>query len=197
MDNDDIDKNDYSGYFYADSITGEWRCKIEPGDITNFKEIGGFVKYDTHSPDKLDVELSEKTDNWLYSYISGSLRLDKLSQYTIDELKPFRPKEKLKIYKGIEEVQINFFSKEKAPYKKGQKITTDFGMATSWTTNVLIARRFVDDYPSSTPFVIEMTVEPKDVLVDVQKLPRQYYHTNQREIIVLPGKYDYRIVWEG
>jgi len=42
-----------------------------------------------------------------------------------------------------------------------------------------------------------MIVEPKDVLVDVQKLPRQYYHTNQREIIILPGEYEYKVVWDG
>ena len=195
---EEINEKNFSGFFYSDSITSEWKCKIKPEDITSFKEIGGFVKYDTHNPDRIDVELSEKTDDWLYSYIgSGSLMLDTLTQDIIDELKPFRPDKPLKIYKGIEEVQIKFFSKDKPPYKKGQFINSNFEMATSWTTNILIARRFVDEYPSSPPFVITMVVDPKDVLVDVQKLPTQYYHTNQREIIVLPGEYEYKIIWEG
>ena len=81
--------------------------------------------------------------------------------------------------------------------KKGQEITSNFVLPTSWSTNILIARRFIDHYPSTPPFVIMMDVEPKDVLVDVQKLPREYYHTNQREIIILPGRYNYKIVWEG
>jgi len=124
--------------------------------------------------------------------------LKDLTQDIVDELKPFRPTKSLKIYKGIEEVQIRYFSKDKPPYKKGQLVTSNFyKMATSWTTNILVARRFVDEYPSSPPFVIIMEVKPDDVLVDVQKLPTQYYHTNQKEIIVLPGKYEYKIVWEN
>jgi len=70
-------------------------------------------------------------------------------------------------------------------------------MPTSWSTNILIARRFIDDFPSSTPFVASMIVDPKDILVDVQMLPEQYYHTNQREIIMLPGEYEYKLVWNG
>jgi hypothetical protein len=33
--------------------------------------------------------------------------------------------------------------------------------------------------------------------VDVRMLPRQYYHTNQREIIMSPGNYTYKIIWKG
>ena len=72
-----------------------------------------------------------------------------------------------------------------------------FDYSTSWTTNILTARRFIDEYPSSTPFVVTMIVEPKDILVNVEMLPDRYYHTNQREIILLPGKYSYKIIWEG
>jgi len=123
--------------------------------------------------------------------------LKDLTQDIIDELKPFKPKKLMKIYKGIEEVQIKYFSKKQPPYKKSQIIKSNFTMATSWTTNVLIARRFIDEYPSSPPFVGYMIADPKDMLVDVQMLPEQHYHTNQREIIMLPGKYEYKLVWSN
>jgi len=77
------------------------------------------------------------------------------------------------------------------------KIDVEIPHLTSWSRNPLIARRFVDEYPSSQPFVVEMIAQPQDMLVDVQMLSKQYYHTNQREIIMKPGKYTYRIVWEG
>lgn len=191
------EKKKYSGYFYHD-ILSEWQVKItKPEDILSFKYIGGFVKYDKNKIDKQHIQISEKTDDWLYSYISGSMRVPKLSQYIIDELKQFKNIEPIKIFKGIEEVQIKYYSEDKPPYKKGQKIISNFTHPSSWTTNVLIARRFIDDYPSSTPYVISMIANPEDVLVNVQMLQQQYYHTNQREIIMLPGKYTYKIVWEN
>lgn len=196
-DNDKIDLSKYSGYFYK-SITDELLVKItNPEDILNFKLIGGFVKYDKSKTDRKNIKLSEKTNDWLYSYISGSMRVPAITQDIIDELKQFKNTEPIKIYKGIEEVQIKHHSEIAPPYKKGQIITSEFNFPTSWSTNILIARRFVDDYPSSTPYVISMIVDPKDILVNVQMLPKQYYHTNQREITLLPGKYTYKIIWEG
>ncbi len=190
--------NKYSGYFYEHSITSEWLVKIKLEDIINFRRIGGFAKYDKHNPKSLDIKLSEKTDSWLYNYIGeGSLLLKNLSDDIIEELKPFKPKKSIKIYKGIEEVQIKYFSEKLPPYKKGEIMKSDFTISTSWTTNILVARRFVDEYPSSTPFVISMIAEPDDILVDVQMLPNRYYHTNQREIIILPGKYEYKLVWSN
>jgi len=186
----------YSGYFYYN--LGDIQVTItKPEDITSFKLIGGFVKYDKDKSDRLNIELSEETDRWLYLYISGSLKVPKLTQEIIDELEPFKSKEPIKIYKGIEEVQIKYYSNDNPPYKKGQVIESDFNHATSWTTNVLIARRFIDEYPSSTPYVVSMMAKPEDVLVNVKMLPKEYYHTNQREIIMQPGVYNYKIVWEN
>ena len=185
----------YSGYFYY--VLGDIQVNItEPEDITNFKLIGGFVKYDKDKSGRLDIELSEKTNSWLYNYISGSLRVPKLTQDIIDELKEFKSKESIKIFKGIEEVQIRHTSEDQPPYKRGQVITSEFSYPTSWTTNMLIARRFIDDEPSSPPYVVSMTISPENVLANVKMLPKEYYHANQREIIVLPGSYEYKIIWD-
>ena len=55
-----------------------------------------------------------------------------------------------------------------------------------------------DDYPSSIPFVVMMVAKPEDILVDVRLLPNEYYHTNQREIIMMPNvDYEFKIIWEG
>ncbi len=199
LDEDIVDVKDYSGYFKKDWLSSEYVVNITNlEDVVSFRRIGGFVKYDTHKPDKLNIKLSEKTTSWLYSYIGeGSLLLADLSDDIIEELKPFRPKKPIKIYKGIEEVQIKHFSKIQPPYKKSEIVTSNFTISTSWTTNILVARRFIDEYPSSIPFVITMTVDPNDILVDVQMLPEQYFHANQREIIILPGKYEYKLIWSG
>lgn len=196
-DEEEKDYNHYSGYFFKDML-GDMQVRIvKPEDILSFRHIGGFVKYDKDKSKKLNIKLSEKTDSWLYKYISGSLLIPKLTSDIIDELKPFKSTEKIKVYKGIEEVQIKHQSKDNPPYKTGQNIISKFDYSTSWTTNILTARRFIDEYPSSTPFVVTMIVEPKDILVNVEMLPDRYYHTNQREIILLPGKYSYKIIWEG
>ena len=185
----------YSGYFYYN--LGDIQVTIsEPEDITSFKLVGGFVKYDKDKSTRLNIELSEKTNSWLYNYISGTIILPKLTQDIIDELKEFKSKEPIKIFKGIEEVQIRHTSEDQPPYKRGQIIKSNFSYPTSWTTNILIARRFIDDYPSSPPYVVSMIINPENVLASVKMLPKEYYHTNQREIIVLPGSYEYKIIWD-
>jgi len=205
IDDDDIfnggniikdDHSKYSGYFLKNCFN-DWQIYIEDvNDIISFKLVGGFVMYDKNKTNRLKIKYSDETDSWLYLYISGSLRLPKLTQKIIDELKQFRPTESIKIYKGIEEVQIVHSSKVDYPYKKGQRIESFFNYPTSWTTNILTAIRFIDDEPSTPPFVAVMTTSPDDILVDVQMLPKKYYHTNQREIIMLPGTYEYKLVWE-
>lgn len=191
------DHSNYSGYFIK-NVFNDWQIHIEDvNDIVSFKLVGGFVMYDKNKTKRLRRKYSDETDSWLYSYISGSLRIPKLTQKIIDELKQFRPTEPIKIYKGLEEVQIVHSSEVDYPYKKGQTIKSNFNYPTSWTTNILTAIRFIDDEPSSPPFVAVMTASPDDILVDVQRLPTQYYHTNQREIIMLPGTYTYKLVWES
>jgi len=206
IDDEDIfsDKKDikdehsgYSGYFLKNYMN-DWQIYIEDvNDVVSFKLVGGFVMYDKNKTSRLKIKYSEETDRWLYLYISGSLRLPKLTQNIIDELKQFRPTESIKIYKGLEEVQIVHSSEVDSPYKKGQTIKSFFNYPTSWTTNILTAIRFIDDEPSTPPFVAVMTTSPDDILVDVQMLPKKYYHTNQREIIMLPGTYEYKLVWKG
>lgn len=193
-----INNEKFSGYFTKDGFTQYMYGKVKTADITSFKFIGGFRKYDKDYPEKLEIEISEETDEFLYSYISGSIMHKKLTENIKKELEQFKPKNKIKIFKGIEEVQIRHASKTQPPYKKGQIIKANFSMLTSWTTNVLVARRFIDDYPSSSPFVAEMIANPEDILVDVRLLPKQYYHTNQREIIMLNNKkYEFKLIWEG
>lgn len=196
-DNNPFDESKYSGYFYKE-ITGEFLVKIKPEDITHFKLIGGFRKYDKDYPNKLNIKISEETNSFLYSYISGTILHEELTPEIKKELEQFKPKNDIKIFKGIEEVQIKYNSNINPPYHKGQIIQANFSFLTSWTTNVLIARRFIDEYPSSTPFVAMMVTKPKDILVDVRLLPKKYYHTNQREIIMLPNNnYNFKLVWKG
>lgn len=192
-----INVDDFSGYFTYHSTFQELYAVINPADIISFKLIGGFAKYDKHPHDKPSIELSEKTDDFLYSYISGTILHKTLTPEIFEELKPFKPKGPVKIYKGIEEVQIRHSSAVKPPYKTGQKIEVKFNHMTSWSINPLIARRFIDDYPSTQPFVIEMVAQPESIVVDVRTLPKEYYHTNQREIIMSPGDYVFKIVWAG
>ena len=188
----------YSGFYERSWITQEILVHINSNEeITSFREIGGFCKYDKEKIEKLDIKLSKKTDEWLYEYISGKLNMKTPDDDIIKELEQFRPNKPIKIYKGIEEVQLRYYDTGETEFKVGDVLESYFSRPFSWTRNILIARTFVDDYPSSTPFVISMTINPDDVLVDVQKLPNKYYHTNQREIITLPGEYKYKIIWEG
>lgn len=193
----EIDNSKYSGYFSKDSMTSDLYGLVDTSDIIEFRFIGGFKKYDKEQIDIKNIEISEETDSFLYSYISGTILHKPLTDKIDKELEQFRPDKPLKIYKGIEEVQIRYTSEKQAPYKNGDIITSDFPHLTSWTRNPLIGRRFIDDYPSSTPFLVEMIAQPKDILVDVQMLPIEYYHTNQREIMMRPGIYTYKIIWTG
>lgn len=188
-------EKDNSGYFKKNWITQEMLAYIKKSDVISFRLIGGFNKYDRSKVDKLNVELSEETDDYLYTYISGKIQLNDLTPEIEKELSKFNPTKSIKIYKGIEEVQIKYQSDNKPPYKKGEKYEAYIPHPSSWTTNILIARRFIDDYPSSTPYVVSMLVNPVDILVDVRKLPKEYYHMDQREIIVKPGNYEYKIIW--
>jgi hypothetical protein len=190
-------KDDFSGYFTNDWLTHELCAWIKVSDITEFKKVSGFVLYDKDIPAKKDIELSEEAEYYLSSYIGGTIFHDKLTSDIKKELEQFKPDKPVKIFKGIEEVQIKHQSNVKPPYKKGQIIDSKFEYETSWTSNVLIARRFIDDYPSSPTFVAMMTADPKDILVDTRMLKGQYYHTNQREIIMLSGSYTFKLVWEG
>jgi hypothetical protein len=191
-----INPEDFSGYFKYSRYSQEPISIINTADISNFKHIGGFRKYDKHYPERIsDIELSEKTDSFLSSYIGGDIIHKPLTLEIWEELTPFRPTEPVKLYKGIEEVQIRHNSDSQPPYKVGQIIEAQFPHLTSWTTNPLIARRFIDDYPSSPPFVVEMVTKPENIVVDVQKLPTEYYHTNQREMILNKGFYKFKIVW--
>ena len=195
-----FDASKFSGYFKKDWITKDLVAVINTEDITSFKCVGGFVKYDKNIPKKLDVELSQETHDFLCSYISGQIMHKKATPEIIKELEKFKPKEPIKIYKGIEEVQIKHQSLyDEPPFKKGQVIEATIPHFTSWTSNILVARTFIDDYPSSPPFVVTMTAKPKDILVDVRMLPdpTKYYEANQREITMMPGDYVYKIVWAG
>ncbi len=202
---DEFDKNeksklnpdDYSGYFVYDKYAQEPTARIQTNDIVGFKLIGGFRKYDKHYPEKvLDADdFSESTERFLSSYIGGDIMHKPLTQEIWEELTPFRPTEPMTIFKGIEEVQIKHTSKSQPPYKVGQIIEVTFPHLTSWTTNALIARRFIDEYPSSPAFVIKMIAKPEDIVVDVQKLPKEYYHANQREMILNKGTYKFKIIW--
>lgn len=195
---DEINVDNYSGYFSKEHFFGlEWAAFIKTSDIISFKSVGGFVKYDKHKPAKLKKKISHKTDMWLSQYISGSLLLTNLTNDIIKELEPFKPIKPLKIFRGLEEVEIEYYTEIKPPYKKGQIIEINYDRCKSWTTNPLMARRFVDEYPSSQPLVVTMIAEPEDMLVDVQMLPTMYYHTNQREIIIKPGEWKFKIVWVG
>jgi hypothetical protein len=80
----------------------------------------------------------------------------------------------------------------------GEYFHFKYDFYSSWTSNFLIAKRFIDDYPSSTPFVIESIIDPNDILVDTRMIPEQYYHTNQREIIVKKDRIiKCKIIWKG
>ena len=195
-----FDASKFSGYFEKDWLSSDMVAVIKTEDIISFRYIGGLVKYDKNIPKKLNVEISEEANDFLYSYISGTIIHKKLTPEIQKELSKFRPKSKIKIYKGIEEVQIRHQSIEKPPYKKGQMIIgAEIPHCSSWTSNILVARTFIDDYPSSQPFVVTMEAYPKNILVDVRMLPdpTKYYEANQREIIMLPGTYNYKIVWAG
>lgn len=195
------DKENYSGKFSSFFSSIEQTAHVKTKDITYFKKVGGFCSYDKASNDvkRQDNKLQPETEEFVSSFIQGStLHHEKLTDDIIKDLEWTRPDKPLKIYKGIEEVELLYLqSSEKPPYKKGQTLTTIWNGPASWSINPMIARAFVDDYPSSTPMLIEMIVEPDQILMDTRKLSKLYYHTDQREITLLPGTYTFKIVWIG
>lgn len=120
-------------------ITRERMAHVKKSDITSFRLIGGFVMYDKgKQTKKIDIQLSEETEDFLQSYIGGAtLGYKELTDQIIKELEPFKQKRPIKIFKGIEEVQIKHESKEQPPYHKGQIISSNFLHLTSWSKNIL------------------------------------------------------------
>ena len=195
---DDKKEEKYSGDFgsFFSTMTQQATVKVE--DIIYFQKVGGFCSYDKEKIKRTDRKLKPNTEDFVSSHIQGSTLLrDKLTDDNIEDLKWTRPDKPIKIYKGIEEVEIKHLSSVKHPYKKGQTITATWNGPASWTTNPMIGRSFVDDYPSSQPFLIEMIAQPDQILMDTRKLNKLYYHTDQREITLLPGTYTFKIVWAG
>lgn len=190
------DENNYSGFITNDIITSEQIAEVKTEDIISFKLIGGFKKYDKEEKGRKNIELSKETESFLSSYIGGAIFPDKVTPKIEKELEQFKPDKSIKIFKGIEEVQMIERSDKNPPYKKGDFITTNFNHPSSWTTNIMVARSFIDEEPSSPPYVAMMVAQPKDILVDVQMLPKQYYHANQREIIMKPNAYTFKLVWD-
>lgn len=188
-----------SGTFSSFFSSMPQEATIKTDDITYFKRVGGFCSYDKEKVERQEKELEPETEEFVSSFIQGAtLHHEELTDDIIKDLKWTRPDKPIKVYKGIEEVQIRFLlNTPPPPYEKGQTITAKWTGPASWTVNPMIGRAFIDDYPSSQPFLIEMTVEPDQVLMDTRKLSRLYYHTDQREITLLPGTYTFKIVWAG
>jgi hypothetical protein len=195
----DEEEEPSSGTFSSFWSSMSQEAVIKTDDITYFKRIGGFCSYDKEKVKRQDRKLKEETEEFVSSFIQGAtLHHETLTDEIIEDLKWTRPDKPIKVYKGIEEVQIRFLlNSPEPPYKKGQTITAKWTGPASWTVNPMIGRAFIDDYPSSQPFLIEMIVEPDQVLMDTRKLSKLYYHTDQREITLLPGTYTFKIVWAG
>jgi hypothetical protein len=200
FDNDldsDYDTDKFSGKIRREVITQDIKAFIKTEDIIEFRLISGFKIYDRENPTKVKHKLSEETNDFLFSYIGGTLLHKKVTKEIEEELSQFKPNKPIKLYKGIEQVQLKHFS-DIEKYKVGEYFHFKYDFYSSWTSNFLIAKRFIDDYPSSTPFVIESIIDPNDILVDTRMIPEQYYHTNQREIIVKKDRIiKCKIIWKG
>lgn len=188
----------FSGYIKKEFITRETVVYIKTKDIIKFKLIGGFSKFDKNIPNKRDIKLSEDASSFLSTYMTGRILHNKLTPSIENELEKFKLNKTIKLYKGIEQVQLEHHTSQKDNYKVGDILLFEYPFFSSWSTNFLLAKRFIDEYPSSTPFVIEYTTLPEDILVDTRLLPEQYFISNQREVILKKNReYKIKIIWKG
>ena len=188
----------YSGSIENNFITHSKMCHILTKDITKFKLIGGFKKFDNNSPEKLDIIISDETDAFLSSYMTGRILHQKITPIVEKELSQFKLNKPIKLYKGIEEVQLHYHTPKDNNFEVKDVLPFTYPYFSSWSTNFLIAKRFIDDYPSTTPYVVEYIAQPNDILVDTRLLPNQYFMSEQREVILKKDKeYSIKIVWKG
>ena len=188
----------YSGSIEKNFITRSTMCHIPTKDITKFKLISGFKKFDNNSPEKLDIIISDETDTFLSSYMTGRILHQKITPIVEKELSQFKLNKPIKLYKGIEEVQLHYHTPKDNNFEVKDVLPFTYPYFSSWSTNFLIAKRFIDDYPSTTPYVVEYIAQPDDILVDTRLLPNQYFMSDQREVILKRDKeYSMKIVWKG
>jgi hypothetical protein len=119
---------------------------------------------------------SLKTGTWLVEWMSGGKEVENLSPEGIEELRPFRVKERTQVFRGLKQgevLQEGYFVSEKM---------------SSWTTSEEMAENFSENG------VISIWVEPQETLIDTTRLNpvevRKWSgFPEEAEVILLPGKW--------
>lgn len=140
---------------------------------------------------KLTQHQLELVDTWLRGRSVFSRERDpELLDLESSGIKPSKP---IVVFRGLTFTKPVTKENLKAKYtgclSTGIDIEMEDTEPRSWTTNYCIAGFFSTRLPYG--FVIERTVKPKEVLIDLRDLSEKY---SQREILVKSGKYKARVV---
>ena len=106
----------------------------------------------------------------------------------------------VKVYRGMSWDPMNLFKLKDLtyPFKLNQTLSIKNKRSTSWTTDLSVAEGFVEN---SLFIILEMTIEPNDIIVDTRLIPKEIrselYRAFQREVILKPGKYIAKIIEIG
>lgn len=162
--------------------------------------------------EKQERELKQKVNYWINRWIDNSENVDKnLSQDMINGLKETIKQDQYTIYRGLtwgKDKMIDNTGIDELKTKDSLKL--DLGSYTSWSTNYKVAE-FYSKYKvisegNDYGLILKLTVDKSHVLADLTHKDRDefYYFKNpwddfytagnQSEIILLPGKYDCKIV---
>ena len=142
----------------------------------------------------LSPDSSEWIRKWRRGIEMGGMSAIKISEDTISELAEYKRCNPIRVHRGIGINDNNIKDIEPfLPLTEGKQITFTEVRPRSWTTDRNVAEGFARPNSISKAllrgFVVEMIIEPKDILVDTNLLQITDQFNSQDEVVVLPGTY--------
>lgn len=180
-------------HYFSDSYI--YKYFIPKTVLKGLEFITSKFEYDSNLIKDNNISISDEAFKILSKYMSKSgNNIPKNNWVLFNDLSLDKP---IKIYRGyswsIENLHklTNF---NKYPFHLNDTLISTSKLATSWTSNKLIAEGFVEQ---QFGVILEMTVNPTDVIADTRKINDKQllrlYSNKQYEIIIKPGKYSCRI----
>jgi hypothetical protein len=141
--------------------------------------------------------VSPEAMKWLAKFM-GTAGVGNPSAKVKKELQALRPSQDLVLYrgKGWYEEELHRLDLEVTayPFKKGEPFKFKYDRPSSWTTNKVVAEDFAER-TGPCWIILKTGARPDQILVDTRQLAPDlqaelYKHSQQREVILLPGVYE-------
>lgn len=175
--------------------------QIAPSDLSSFEIVDKFSDYETE-PNSFSGNhiLPEKDFLMLNTYMHNPKK--HLNKKNIENIKALNIKlnKSYKLYRGLiitNEVFKKYF-KSQVPHKN-DIIKSKNTSISSWSKNLLVAKAFATN-KNYSGIIIEYDAKPEEIMIDTTMIDKEQlkllYEIPEREIILMPGNYNVKIIEE-